>query len=215
MPGFAIARFPVTLEEYIEFLNELAVKEGIEAAKAHSPHDHASMAYFLPIKDDRFLIPEVDSDGIRWLSSWPVFGITLNDAQAYCRWYQQKTGIAARLPTEIEWEKAARGGDRRKFPWGDRFDATFCKMIRSRPGMPQPEPVGSFPTDESPYGVFDMAGCISEWTQTPFDEGENTFVVKGGCWSGDDQKCRISSRYAVGPKQVHTSLGFRLVRDLA
>ena len=81
-------------------------------------------------------------DGHLW--QVPVVLVDWFDAVAYCRWRSDREGTPIRLPTEMEWEKAARGTDGRVFPWGDHFDSTFCLMLSSRPFMPQPEPVGTF-----------------------------------------------------------------------
>src|SRR5262249_52321483 len=93
----------------------------------------------------------------------PVLLVNWFDAVEYCRWVSATRHIDVRLPTEIEWEKAARGTDGRFHPWGDHFDPTFCKMRESRAVYPQPEPVGTFEVDASPYGVRDMAGSMREW----------------------------------------------------
>ena len=98
-------------------------------------------------------------EGARWggkESTWlayPVFGIDVESAIAYAAWKSEKTGKKYRLPTEAEWEKAARGTDGRAYPWGDRFDASFCKMRESRTGNAKPEPSGAFEVDASPYGA--------------------------------------------------------------
>src|SRR5262249_51440945 len=93
----------------------------------------------------------------------PAALIDWYDAVAYCRWRSESDDGTIRLPTEIEWEKAARGVDGRFYPWGDRFDPTFCKMRESRPSSQQPEPVGTFPVDTSPYCVRDLAGNFRQW----------------------------------------------------
>ncbi len=101
----------------------------------------------------------------------PVILIDWFDAVAYCRFRSERDGIEIRLPTELEWEKAARGTDGRFYPWGDHFDPTFCLMRSSRPFLAQPEPVGTFPIDTSPYGVRDMAGGVREWVADVNGEG--------------------------------------------
>ena len=80
-------------------------------------------------------------------------GISHGDAVAFSAWRSLRDGVTYRLPSEREWEKAARGTDGRVFPWGDRFDPSLCHMRYTRPGRPRPAPVGFVATDESPYGV--------------------------------------------------------------
>jgi serine/threonine-protein kinase len=165
----------------------------------------------------------------------PILLVDWFDAMAYCRWRSGQEGATVRLPTEAEWEKAARGADGRFYPWGDRFDPTFCHMRESRPFAQQPEPVGTFPTDESPYGVRDMAGGAREWMgdihgsrtaselggepepslDTP--RGESPLRrVRSGAWNVDNKWARAASRGAGhfsltrGP-----GMGFRVAKSLA
>ena len=115
-----------------------------------------------------------------WDPQWPVNAISLADAEAYAEWRSALERRAMRLPTEEEWEKAARGVDGRAYPWGDRFDPTFAHMRASVPGAPRPAPVGAYPVDTSVYGCMDMAGGMREWTSSRFDEGQ--VVIRGGTW---------------------------------
>ncbi len=111
----------------------------------------------------------------------PVVDIDWAEAQAFCGWLRQQTGVPFRLPTEAEWEKAARGTDGRSFPWGDEFDPS-CANTREN-GHGGTSPVGSYPAGVSPYGLLDMAGNVWEWTtsrQAPYpyaDDERNTPAV--------------------------------------
>jgi len=156
------------------------------------------------------------------------------DAVAYCKWLAARDGTSTRLPTEAEWEKAARGTDGRFYPWGDRFDPTFCHMRESRPFTPQPEPIGSFTTDESPYGARDMAGGMREWVGDSMGErtseqllaeaepppdtprGDSSMRrVRGGCWSAEGKWARAASRGAgLFALTRGTGLGFRVAKTL-
>jgi formylglycine-generating enzyme required for sulfatase activity len=140
----------------------------------------------------------------------PMLLVSHADAEAYAAWLGAKTSQRWRLPTELEWEKAARGADGRAFPWGDRFEP--ARLNSHDAGPFDTLPVGSFPAGASPYGALDMAGQVFEWTATPADGGR--FLVKGGSW--DDKGCgvcRPAARHARPAALKHILIGFRLVRD--
>ena len=138
----------------------------------------------------------------------PVVLVSHGDAMAYAAWLSAGTGRPWRLPSEIEWEKAARGGDGAIFPWGDEFDP---ERLNSHDAGPfSTLPVGSFPTGASPFGLLDGAGQVFEWTSSPGNPGR--YLVKGGSW--DDRGCgvcRPAARHARPEDIKHILIGFRLV----
>ncbi|MEM7677906.1 MAG: SUMF1/EgtB/PvdO family nonheme iron enzyme, partial [Myxococcota bacterium] len=213
VPTFAMARFPVTCDEYLEFINDLSA-EDVELARRHVPRARAQEGHYWTFdrSTGAFRYPDRTPGGQNWTGRLPVNGVSFEDATAFVKWRRARTHEPVRLPTEREWEKAARGVDGRFFPWGDQFDPTFCKMKEARrAAYPEPEPVGAFETDTSPYGIQDMAGgirelCVSE----PSDEP----VVRGGCWSDTGLFCRVAFRHVTQPSFVNTGLGFRLAKDI-
>jgi serine/threonine-protein kinase len=240
---FAVARYPVTFREYCAFLDDLEQVDP-SLARKRAPHDLRGSEGFAVRKDERGLwepVPEIIEGDARemfpieqgHLWSVPVVLVDWFDAVAYCAWRSERDGISIRLPTEVEWEKAARGVDGRAFPWGDHFDPTFCLMRASRPFMPQVEPVGTFPTDCSPYGAHDMAGGVREWMADvhgettwdaalaevePSDGAERgtspTRVIRSGNWNATDVYCRAANRSRFPSLVRGTGLGFRVARAL-
>jgi formylglycine-generating enzyme required for sulfatase activity/serine/threonine protein kinase len=231
--AFALARYPVTFGEYIAFLDDL------------NRHDHAAAIKHIPRTAGEGMLCVLRQDGTyhpaeRLIQGpgrdryprnqgheyfLPVYGVDWNDAQAYVAWRSRGEGRRFRLPTEFEWEKAARGSDRRTFPWGNTFDPSFCKMYASRPAMAQPEPVGIFTTDRSPYGIHDLAGGVREWTadvywdgypDPPPDDADGTQprVIRGGCWGLTELFCRAAARWQMAPTGRNQLVGFRLAHDV-
>ncbi len=209
---FAIARFPVTCQEYLEFL--MALEQDDPGAARHRAPRVAVRSGHEPLwprtRDGRLRIPRVDMLGGRWAPDMPVRCVSREDAEAYCRWRSALDDRPYRLPTELEWEKAGRGVDGRFFPWGDEFDASFCKMRDARPGPPFPEPIGAFPKDCSPYGVRDMAGGVVEWCSGPFDRHGVLGIQRGGFWMASEASCRLARRFGVFPTDPEPFCGFRL-----
>jgi len=219
LPGFLIRVFPVSMAEYRDFLTALHRGGRADEAWTRVPRRHAGgggggQYWDRPGPDAPYVVPEVDRDGDRWDPAWPVTAVSHEDAVAYAAWYAELRGRPWRLPTELEWEKAARGVDGRRFPWGDTFDATLCKMEHSRATRSTPEPRGAFPADVSVYGVRDLAGSAADHCAgTELLAEPEGRAVRGGSWADGARLCRLASRRTRLPWVVDAGYGFRLARD--
>jgi formylglycine-generating enzyme required for sulfatase activity len=144
--------------------------------------------------------------------NFPVTNISYYDAAAFARWKGK------RLPKEDEWEKAARGIDGRKYPWGNAWLPNA--NIYSFSGKSELKPVGSFKNGTSPYGCFDMSGSVWEWTDTWYklvSESENKLnikykIVKGGSWLKASSLARCSVREALPTNDGYGDVGIRCVK---
>ncbi len=217
VPDFAIAIYPITQGQWAEYLTGLARVDADGAWKRVPRRESfrggsAAAWWFRPPHGEPYEVPVRDPEGDRWDPNWPVMAISWDDAVAYASWRSARDHANYGLPTEVEWEKAARGVDGRFLPWGDEFDASLCRMVHSRPGVAVPEPVGAFPIDRSPYGVQDVAGSIREWCADEIDERRRP--VRGGSWDGSARACRVANRDAYARTHLKTTVGFRLVRRL-
>ncbi len=202
---FYIGKYPITNAQYAAFVQ----------AKNYNGPDHW--------KEGR--IPAGKE-------SHPVVNVSWLDSVAFCDWLSQATSRQFRLPTEAEWEKAARGGQRipgpggalmdnplpgRQYPWGDKFDKTKCNMDES--GIGDTTPVGKYsPAGDSPYGVADLSGNVWEWCLNEYDnperiqlEGDAMRVVRGGSWGDLGNVAAAPFRGSSHPGDRFVNYGFRVV----
>ncbi|HEX5885475.1 MAG TPA: SUMF1/EgtB/PvdO family nonheme iron enzyme, partial [Pyrinomonadaceae bacterium] len=194
---FLMDRTEVTNTEYAEFVNE-----GKHAKPSHWPGTRPPFGQEL----------------------WPVVNVSFDDVNAFAAWRSKRDGVSYRLPTEQEWEYAARNGERSDlYPWGSDWRDNFAVLQEATPA-----PVGSRPDGKNRWGVFDLIGNVWEWTSSRVSAypGNRTEVpastqdwvtIRGGCYVSDPGKsdAPVSScmREFVPPSTRTTLLGFRLVRD--
>lgn len=191
--AFRISKYPVTNEQYAQYV----------AATGHRPPQHW-----------RSDTPPSE------LFNHPVVNVSWHDANAYCAWLSQQRGKLVRLPTEAEWEKAARGIDGRIYPWGNEFDADRCNMFETK--IRTTSTAGIFPSGNSPYGVADMAGNVWEWTSSQYQKypyrpddgreaptGDGTRTLRGGAFGDVVNFVRCADRSSGNPTGRVDFVGFR------
>ncbi len=194
---YEIGVFPVTNREYQEF---------ISANPNHrAPGVEADWAEGYNWRNRRY--PEGKEHH-------PVVLVAREDALAYCAWRTRtdKDGFVWRLPTEQEWEKAARGPDGNVFPWGNEMDKTKCNCRES--GIGGTTPVTKYGNGVSYYGCYDMAGNVWEWCEEepPQTDPQAPRILRGGSWDDEAEFVRSDYRYPQYPSNVYINVGFRVVR---
>lgn len=200
--SFYIDEYEVTQAEYKEFVDAT----GHRTPFINGTHHDADSAYAWSGTN----FPSGKADH-------PVVGIDYSDAEAYCQWKGK------RLPTEAEWELAARGTDERLYPWGNMWNDANCNSELA--GTAGTAPVGTFPADKSPFGCYDMAGNAIEWTSTWFTSypgNPNSLtpmtyrVPRGGSWDNLDSGDKLAntfSRHAHGPTRIDRDGGCRCAKN--
>ncbi len=206
---FRLGKYPITNEQYGEFLKQ----------NPQQPPPPAGAGWFgkTPPKDRL---------------NHPVVGITWEEALAYCQWLSESTGRHYRLPTEAEWEKAARGQDTRPFPWGSAWEEGACNVAGNGTTA-----VTTYLNHGSPYGCIDMLGNTSEWTSSIWGENrrEPAFtypyntqdgredltankqnprlrrICRGGSFNSDPSSLRLTYRESMRPNSRKNDVGFRIL----
>jgi serine/threonine-protein kinase len=218
LPDFFIARYPATVREYLEFLNGLAAEDRSAAAK-HAPREAEGAGYFWePDVNGRFSLPaagqrQLQGHGIKqdWQADAPIVCVSWFDALAFCQWKSQKEGRLFLLPTEEQWEKAARGADGRIYPFGNHCDPSFCNLTNSFENGARLAGIEAIPSDESPYGARGMAGNSRDWClNDPGERYREWRVLRGGAWHFTESDARCGMRFANAPDAISWHNGFRL-----
>ena len=190
LDAFSISRFEVTNVQYQRFINKTGNKPPRQWVGGAFPKGQAL---------------------------WPVTGVSWQDAVEYCRWLGQDLGANIRLPTEAEWEYAARGAEGNLYPWGAEDKKTCRNAGDQKKGAPVA--VGSYPCGATPSGIMDLAGNVREWTRdvygpykdphSPPAEG-NRKVIRGGSWN--TFTVISTGREYADVSYSANDLGFRLVQ---
>jgi formylglycine-generating enzyme required for sulfatase activity len=188
---FKIDMYPVTNERYKRFISA----GGYDNKKAWSKDGWKW-------KEKEKIRQPAYWDVPRWnQSDHPVVGVSWYEADAFARWEGK------RLPTEEEWERAARGTDGRKYPWGEEFDKEKCNSSESE--IAKTTPVTRYPNGISQEGCYDMAGNVWEWTGSWYDKDKKYKILRGGSWYNYSENVHCSYRSDDFPSLRNFSLGFR------
>lgn len=184
--------------------------------------------YALFVEDTKYRYPLFWNDERFNGETCPVVGVSWYDATNFSEWLSHLTGKDYRLPTEAEWEKAARGTDGREYPWGNEWDASKANTAESR--LKKLTPVGSYPDGISPFGCYDMAGNAYDWCSDWFHidtykysdpinpigaaEGRRK-VIRGASWLPRGEfAARCANRASYEPTRAVHNVGFRIALDL-
>ena len=227
---FKISKYPVTNSDFDEFIQDTKYMTTAEKEGTGFVFDPK----FRVVEGATWKQPFGSNSNLKNKENHPVVQISWFDALEFCKWLTNETGNIYRLPTEAEWEKAARGTDKRIFPWGNNWESSFCNAEYIFKGT---TPVDCFEKNNvSPYGCVDMCGNVFEWTSTtigsiePWPEKysypynlndgrenlktETRRVGRGGSYSREWIYCRNTFRFADMPKDRYSAQGFRVVCEV-
>ena len=214
LDGFWIDRYEVSNERFARFVDATGYQTEAEERKWGWVWKGSEWE---KVEGADWRHPHGPDSSIEGKMDHPVVLVSWNDADAYCHW------AGKRLPSEAQWEKAARGTDGRRYAWGDQFDSARANTKESK--REDTTPVGSFsPQGDSPYGASDIAGNVWEWVDdwygsdyysqapsaNPPGPATGTYkILRGGSWPFDEVYARPSFRHKVSPDYTYDFVGFR------
>jgi formylglycine-generating enzyme required for sulfatase activity len=222
LPDFFMARFEVTFAQYLEFVRARAATD-LADARSRLPCSGSGGKPLFELDDAGGIQPGrgANEAELPLEPDQPVVGITFEDARAYCRWLTEREGdpfVTYALPTEAEWEKAARGADGRIFPWGDGYDPTLARtglsawLVDSLPG-------GLYPADESVYGVRDLVGNVREYCELDEPLKIPFRRLHGASWyereEADAHPANVASTMEPEERDWPPRTGFRVVKRIS
>ena len=202
LDGFYIDKYEVTFAHYYQFVERAGHRKPRLAGYLSNSVTEDLPLFIRPVN--------------------PVVGVSWDDAADYCRWEGK------RLPTEAEWEKAAKGTDSRKWPWGNEERSENANLL-GEDGVRYTAPVNQFTRDVSPYGVYDLAGNVMEWVADWYNQdsyrlmpirnpigvqsGESR-VIRGASWNDSVKRAQTSVRFKMYPEYRDVTIGFRCARSI-
>lgn len=204
--SFAIDRYLVTNEDYQPFIQATGhrapfITEAEYQRQGYLVHSYEEVTPYL----------WQDRRHPNGRGRHPVVLVSHADTVAYAQWRGEREARQYRLPSEAEWEKAARGTDGRYFPWGNRWRPELANAEYRVGGTTE---VGRYPQGVSPYGCFDMAGNVFEWTSSELPDGR-AVMKGGGSWDDQPGICRAAARHGRSKEARHILFGFRCVCEIA
>ena len=210
LPHFKISKYPITNAQYMFFINSTGYPAPYIDEETWNSY---GTSYSYEKVKEYIWDHGYPAEG---KSSHPVVLVTIEDAKAYAKWLSLKTTQKWRLPTEAEWEKAIRSADGRYFPWGNVFYDSYLNSADR--GQGSTRPIGLFDDGKNPYGVYDGAGQVFEWTTTTLGQDSyskaDMHIVKGGSWDNKGcGMCRPAARHLKPADMKHILVGFRLVQE--
>ena len=204
---FALGLHPVTVGEFLQFMNDIS-RAGEDVADL-IPDEAGGLTKYFEMIDGSWCLREQDGDGDGWDLQWPMTMICRDVAERYADWVAKRTDRYVRLPTQQEWDYAAYGADGRRFPWGMRVDVG-CGNLRARLGArSMPQPVGTFAVDQSPFGVRDMGGGVTEWTSS-IDGPSGLGILKGASYNSPPEMAAIEISRTARAAEAFVHYGLRL-----
>ena len=199
--NFVMSKFPVTNAQFAIFAD---AEDGYRNPRwwDFSPHAQRWFKLRKGVAKSRFSGDARPRENVNWY-----------EAMAFCNWLGKLLGMKITLPTIAQWQRAAKGDDDRYFPWGDEYDEEHCNTLET--GLKTTTPVERYQLGASPYGVYDMAGNVWEWTVNTAAAAEagRDFrrAVAGGSFVSPCDRAHTTFRYYLDPRVRYSSIGIRLV----